>query len=1154
MSREDAYQIALIGSGLLVTALLAGFFYREISPEYKIYQKDYIELEAFRSTYTDQPPPDFKIGIKQIVLEREDKGPAVIDRCTSCHVALQIPYFSPTKIAYDSSGKAIQVPNDDYFWDKLDQKIADLKAANDPEAAKYEALKTAHVGDQVYDLKKVLVMHPLIGSETRPFEFHPIEEYGCTSCHNGNGRGLTTDKAHGPVFDGQYEEEFMGPVPKFTERDPANDPKFSTVFNHKPGHQLLFQTEPIFVGALIQAKCMQCHKVTDSTPPTEVDLLTQNYQRGGELFVSQACYACHRINGLARGGIGPELTKAGSYYPWFLKESIIWPQADVKDSTMPNMRLDPAEVEDLMTFLLAQNGQTKAISQIDYKNAVQAWEAGSKQPWEKPITSSQIYDLTYAKTIFATEGCAACHRLNGFESAVGFTIEKSKPTAEQLYDEKEWFKTLFPELTFGGRYNEMPPGSELVESIEKHAEEIDRRISADIRKKGLIEEIDQQYPEVIESFYSNFRYASRAKDDAAWRDRVHKVLMTYIQVYGLGRMIGPNLNWSGVYRSDEWLMEHFRNPAGHVPRSIMPVMPFDDTKFYALTNLLDHMGILNRNAQRKVWETHGFSPAKAFEVHCAQCHGMNLIGNGPVSEWIYPIPKNLRNSDFLKNLTKQKAIDSILHGVKGTPMAPWGEVAKGKPSDIQKELDDKPVLTKAEIEVLVDWIYSSISIDHLNIEPSNILKWNYKPEDVIKELKNEKGHLDSIKEVPKVSFIQGQEHRIFASFIPFLAQNSIPELAVDDLFDQKSDPLSNENSTLFYIKQKYYTPYNIEEGRKLFLLNCSVCHGTEADGSGVRAQTMRDAKPRMLTNLDWVNSHDDLRLLRSIKYGVPGTSMTPWGDVTSSQQRLQMVIFIRSLSDEKEKKEALDKAIYHTFDEAIFTVDKAGVKVQQGYDTTNAKANALKDALKALEDQTDNAIEIQEKGVSTYKQILEVEQELKKDEQQRKVLQDIKILLKKERELYLNLGINLIMKTSQPDILNKYVDLIRLNDGRYKIVDDKLTWNEDAAYFDKIKALQNEIVKEMEKELAEYKREESAISGKIASEEQKQEIEAKEAEIKAYQNVIDKVKNDIDTAIGLAKKQQELVKKDKLQSKRDNDFNDLKDINDLKDFKDEKGP
>ena len=65
---------------------------------------------------------------------------------------------------------------------------------------------------------------------------------------------------------------------------------------------------------------------------------------------------------------------------------------------------------------------------------------------------------------------------------------------------------------------------------------------------------------------------------------------------------------------------------------------------------------------------------------------------------------------------------------------------------------------------------------------------------------------------------------------------------------------------------------------------------------------MKDAKPRMLTNREWLSSKDDLDLLRSIKYGVPGTAMTPWGDQTDPLQRLQLVIFIRSLTELPEKR------------------------------------------------------------------------------------------------------------------------------------------------------------------------------------------------------------------------------------------------------------
>ncbi|MDP1880390.1 MAG: c-type cytochrome, partial [Parachlamydiaceae bacterium] len=475
--RGDFYQIVLIASGILVTALFGVFLYREIYPEYKIYQNDYIDLEKFRSTYTHEEPPLFKTGIKQIVIEKENKGPAIIDRCITCHVALQIPYFSPTKLAQDSNGQYVVVENEEYIWKKLDDTIAELKNEKNLEELKkqnksgeiqqrlklaqsYEDLKRAKVGEQDYDVTKVLRMHPLIGKETRPFEFHPIEEYGCVSCHSGNGRGLVTDKAHGPVFDGQYAMEDLGHNKVFLEPDLNNDPRFSKIFNHKPGAKLLFQTEPILVGDLIQAKCVQCHQsslkensisLTNETKKIDPNLssinqLISNYQRGEELYVSQACYACHRISGFSRGGVGPELTHAGDLYPWYTKRKMMWPKGDLPTSTMPNMRLDHVELEDLMTFLLAQKGSNKAISDMDYRINLRKWEGGQKQEIEKPISPSQMYDTKFSMTVFATEGCAACHRLQGFDSNVGFAIEKQSPNFDQLYQEQQWFKKLFPEV------------------------------------------------------------------------------------------------------------------------------------------------------------------------------------------------------------------------------------------------------------------------------------------------------------------------------------------------------------------------------------------------------------------------------------------------------------------------------------------------------------------------------------------------------------------------------------------------------------------------------------------------------------------------------------------------------------------------------------
>lgn len=870
---EIKWQYALIALGVVVTALFGVFFVRELFPEYKKYQEAFVALEEFRSTYTHEKPAPFKYGIKQIVLERSDKGPAVIDRCTSCHVALQIEAYSKLRVKKDEKGKVlldgngvpVKEENPNYIFKHLTEEIAKLSKEGATKsdlklAEHYKELMSLEVGEFKYSMDKVLVAHPLIGKETRPFEFHPIEDYGCVSCHGGNGRGLVTDRAHGPVFDGEYEVEHRGYVPKFLESDPNNDPKFSKIFNEKPGPRLLFQVSPIYVGALIEAKCVQCHNPSKDYGKNEgevkdilsnVDPLIRNYMEGRDLFISQGCYACHRVSRFSRGGVGPELSRSGDGYPWYVKESIVWPQADLKTSTMPNLKLDHDELEKLTTYLLGQTSSNKTLSEPALKAETLAWENGKKQSFEKPVNEKQAHNLEYGMTIFAVEGCASCHRLKGFESDAGFKIEKESPTFVQVENERNWFEKLFPDNV---------TGSQIVKAIESNKEEINQRIISDLRKDSIVTKIEKNHPGTIEALYSNFKFAFRAKDHEGeaiskpWRALVSKVFYQFINEYGLGRLICPSPSWSGVYRTDAWLFEHFKAPGSHVPKSIMPAFPFDDTKYLALIYMLDTLAEKNVNNQNVVWKEQGFNPEVAYKLYCSQCHGVNLQGNGPIAEWLYPIPKNLRKEGFLKNLTKEKAIESIVKGVPGTPMPPWGSLGD------DKDFPNKtPVMTESEIKQLVDWIFSEVSETNTSegyIPP----KWNYKKEDVEKDLNNEGNSL--------------------------LKDNS------DPIFEKEGDKG-------YFIKKEFYTQENLEAGRRFFVENCAACHGKEGDGAGPRAEAMYEAKPRMLTNYDWIHSKDDIRLIQSIKYGVPGTSMTPWGDLTSSLQRLQLVMYIRSLSGDK---------------------------------------------------------------------------------------------------------------------------------------------------------------------------------------------------------------------------------------------------------------
>lgn len=1059
--KQEQYQWALIGFSSVVVVALSIFVYRELFPEYKLYQNRYIELEQWKAKQTQQPVAPFKSGIKQVVMQKTPTGPVEIDRCNSCHVAMDLPHFMPMRVSTDingevrrdARGRPLLEPNPDFIWRQVDEKVAQLEKGSDhdkSEAAQMKAWSSVEVGGHRHDMKAALQAHPLLSGETRPFEFHPVEEFGCTVCHSGNGRALTSTRAHGPVFDGEYPQEHKGPEPVFQEKE-ENPPEFSKVFNHKPGSTLLFQTTPVLAGSLVQARCADCHqsdqaklnaldsekeRITekqrkredvlkesveqdrlalialgelwvnirtigfektfsslqtlasrwDQTPDqraklqarvarlelwrsqslsfkgpvdqfmqskiaeeieaivgekAQANLLLQMFDRdsrsseevvdrflernqemaplsflsaslleknkrlkekegkskdldpmsenlaswemGQNLFLSQGCYACHKIERLSRGAVGPELTRIGLSYPWYIKESIVWPQADLVSSTMPNFKLDHEDLEDLMTFLLSQRGSNHFVSEVDHKLSTREWESGAKLPWERAVT--QITDLEAGAEIFATEGCASCHRLKGFRGQWGFSNEKLK-TSLATQDQSDFFERLFPEQI---------NGHELVQAIASNRAWIDQNLQK-VRPVEVLDRINQKYPGLLLSYHTPFKVANRlmkeSSKDPADLERLQKVFWVYLQTWGLGREIGPHLHWSGVHRSKQWLMEHFKNPQASVARSIMPAFPFDVTKFEMLTHMLQVMGRENRDKLTKLWQERGFDPEKAYDIYCSQCHGKGLLGDGVISQWIYPIPKNLRQATFLRHLTKERAIESIKNGVPGGPMPGWA----------LHEEAQSPVLSDEEIGKIVDWLFTNLPGSELVPSSGDVPKWNWTPEQIEKEILEDPDY-----KVKKSSESSKGFRPPVASI--FEAQQESPASEIFDVTPASSSEGQGSEKWKFYIKENFYTQANIDAAWPVFMEHCAHCHGAKAGGDGLRAVTMREAKPRMLTNVKWISHHDDVRLLRSIKFGVPGTAMTSFADVTTPLQRLQLVVLIRSLSIESNMRESLEKTL-----------------------------------------------------------------------------------------------------------------------------------------------------------------------------------------------------------------------------------------------------
>ncbi len=184
---------------------------------------------------------------------------------------------------------------------------------------------------------------------------HPIDRFGCTPCHDGQGQA--TD----------YRSAAHQPQP--------------------------FVTRPMRPLETIEANCGTCHRALDAPDAPRLD-------EGRALIVQSGCFSCHEIPGF--DGLtfhGPALDSVGfKVRPEWLRVWLKDPKSYLERSKMGNFRLSDDDIGGLQAFLLSQRA-TPALDSttIDWRKA----------------------DTANGRALFGELRCVSCHAINGRGGTMG---------------------------------------------------------------------------------------------------------------------------------------------------------------------------------------------------------------------------------------------------------------------------------------------------------------------------------------------------------------------------------------------------------------------------------------------------------------------------------------------------------------------------------------------------------------------------------------------------------------------------------------------------------------------------------------------------------------------------------------------------------------
>ena len=495
---------------------------------------------------------------------------------------------------------------------RVDRCLTCHMASDDPRFQKYGLpLRTHPYSAELGDTEK----------DGRWERRHKFSDFGCTVCHDGQGRGLEAFYAHGQ--DPFWPDPMLGYVTQ------AN---WHAEFRPK-----------LLGKEFMQANCAQCHTESNFAGAPLV-------ARGRQLFFEKACYGCHRIEGLSAGTLGPDLSEAGKKYKInYLWEHAVNPRAFSPTSFMPKFDLTDDDIKAIVIFLKSRRGLNFSETSLEqYRNRIHETKAAPG------IAGSEAPSGSRGEQLLAQRSCTACHKLGDKDGHIAPDL-----SFEGLIRDNDWMMAHFKNPRSRIPDSIMPSFGFPEADFNALTLYLASRKSTPTFASG--EEVYKGICARCHGEKGDGKGVTYLYLDPAPRDLTKAAFMTSKPLDRFLASLKQGVPGTSMPPWEHVLSEEKRQQALDYVFTTFVKEPRKELKEHKLP---DQNPVAT--SQESIHHGEGI-----FLERCTGCHGRKADGKGPNSLDISPRPRNFRNYAFVQSVSDRRLMDSILYGVQGTAMPSW---------------------------------------------------------------------------------------------------------------------------------------------------------------------------------------------------------------------------------------------------------------------------------------------------------------------------------------------------------------------------------------------------------------------------------------------------------------------------------------------------